>query len=103
MIQDMSIAISIDDGEKIEISKIADSKIRSTVVSQGEYVYFTTTDGTFHSIKFNPDSGAKFSEHKEIKFAGASTSTPTIYNGKAYIGGVRWRWRLGCSGSIRSY
>ena len=63
------------------------SKIRSTMVSQDDMLYFTTTDGTFHSIKFNPDSGSKFSDHKSVKFAGASTSTPTIYNGKAYVGG----------------
>ena len=64
------------------------SKIRSTIVSLDDMLYFTTTDGKFHSIKFNPDAGwSMFSDHQDVEFAGASTSTPTIYNGKAYVGG----------------
>ncbi|HHT24775.1 MAG TPA: PQQ-binding-like beta-propeller repeat protein [Clostridiaceae bacterium] len=62
-------------------------QIRSTIVADGNNLYFTTKDGRFHSIVFDPATQT-FSNHQAVQFAIAGTSTPTIYKGKAYVGGV---------------
>jgi len=61
--------------------------VRSTLTQQDGSLYFVTQDGVFHSIKFDPAT-LDFSNHESVKFATNSTSTPTIHNGKAYVGGV---------------
>lgn len=46
--------------------------------------YFTSKGGSFYSVKLS-DKG-KISGMKELDLGGMSTSTPAIYNGRAYVG-----------------
>lgn len=46
--------------------------------------YFTSKGGSFYSVKVS-ESG-KISDLKELKLGGMSTSTPAVYNGRAYVG-----------------
>ena len=46
--------------------------------------YFTCKGGSFYSVKVS--SAGKISDMKEIELGGMSTSTPAIYNGRAYVG-----------------
>lgn len=46
--------------------------------------YFTSKGGSFYSVKVS--SKGKISGLKELKLGGMSTSTPAVYNGRAYVG-----------------
>ncbi len=46
--------------------------------------YFTSKGGSFYSVKVSKKG--KISGLKELKLGGMSTSTPAIYNGRAYVG-----------------
>lgn len=59
--------------------------IRSTVVYHDGAVYFSTVDGTFHKVVLN--ANGTFGAASSVRFAASSTSTPAVYNGKAYVGG----------------
>ena len=92
------------------------SKVRSTLVRQGNKIYFTTYDGHLVEVTVNTNSGISnapsenavnnlhfalnqeasgggvglsFGKVRKVKFALKSTSTPTIKNGKAYVGGLK--------------
>lgn len=60
--------------------------IRSNVSydEQTDRCYFTSKGGSFYSVKVS--TNGKISDLKEIDLGGMSTSTPAIYNGRAYIG-----------------
>lgn len=61
--------------------------IRSTLVHADGKLYFTSRDGKFHEISFNKEEGS-FGKLRSVKIGQVSTSTPTIYRGKAYVGGA---------------
>lgn len=46
--------------------------------------YFTSKGGSFYSVKVS--SKGKISGLKELDLGGMSTSTPAVYNGRAYVG-----------------
>lgn len=60
------------------------SGVRSTLVAQDKAVLAVTTDGKLHVVVVE---NGRFGEHKNVTFAASSTSTPTVYDGKAYVGG----------------
>lgn len=60
--------------------------MRSTVVTEGDYAFCVTRDGVFHKIAVGKDGS--LSEAGSVRFAATSTSTPTIANGVAYVGGA---------------
>ena len=74
-------------GNKITTSSQFGARIRSTLVQAEGKIIFTTNDGVFHSVKFDAASGT-FSDYQSLQFARGSTSTPTVHQGKAYVGGV---------------
>lgn len=63
------------------------SGMRSTVVVDGDYAYCVTRDGVFHKVRVADDG--TLSEAGFVKFADSSTSTPTLCDGIAYVGGAR--------------
>jgi hypothetical protein len=89
-----SFALDGSNAQKPDMIEVG-APIRSTLVSDGEYVYFSTATipnlgedetqpneaGAFHALK------ADLSDHQFVNFAAYSTSTPVIHNGKAYVGG----------------
>ncbi len=69
-------------------------KIRSSLVHHDGKIYLTTNDGQLHRMLFDANSGtfdwtSQFGAEKSVKFALASTSTPTIHDGKIYVGGLK--------------
>ncbi|MDD3744880.1 MAG: PQQ-binding-like beta-propeller repeat protein [Anaerostipes sp.] len=68
--------------EQLDLSKTGD--VRSRIVVEGNYLYFTSKAGYFHKVTISDDG--KLSEEKIVKLSGASTSTPVISDGKAYVG-----------------
>lgn len=60
------------------------SGVRSTLVARDGAVLAVTTDGRLHAAAVE---NGRFGEHKSVAFAASSTSTPTVYDGKAYVGG----------------
>ncbi|MDO5520206.1 MAG: PQQ-binding-like beta-propeller repeat protein [bacterium] len=48
--------------------------------------YFTSSNGYFYSMEIDKDGRINKDQVKKIKLSGASTSTPVVYNGRAYIG-----------------
>ena len=78
---------ALDKNGESQATHSVGGQIRSTIVADGNNLYFTTKDGRFHSIVFDPAT-KEFSNHQTVQFAVGGTSTPTIYEGKAYVGGV---------------
>ncbi|MBE6900386.1 MAG: hypothetical protein E7479_06980 [Ruminococcaceae bacterium] len=66
--------------------------IRSSVTYYDGKLYFTSKGGFIHEAEFDPETGDILSvrslalENGSEKGTPMSTSTPTIYNGRAYIG-----------------
>ena len=79
-----------------ETGKLLDSKtnligdIRSTICydSETNAYYFTTKGGYFYKVTADKqtDGTYKLDEPEKIDLGGMSTSTPVIYNGRAYVG-----------------
>ncbi len=63
--------------------------VRANLVAGAEEgtVLAVSNDGVLHKIAVDPESGA-VSEVASVKFASSSTSTPTLADGKVYVGGV---------------
>lgn len=59
--------------------------VKSTVVKNGSDVVIMASDGNLHKIAVNNDGS--FGVKRSVKVADSSTSTPTIYGGKIYVGG----------------
>lgn len=60
--------------------------IRSSISydSESNRIYFTSKGGYLYSVKV--DEHGKISDKSQISLGGMSTSTPTIYKGRAYVG-----------------
>lgn len=70
--------------ELVSSAELSDS-VRSTIVEADGYLYLTTSDGVLHKLSLTSDGAV--SEVASVKFGSSSTSTPTIVDGKAYVGG----------------
>ena len=80
--------IDADEGKQLAANtEQIGAPIRSTIVHADEKLYFTSRDGKFHEISFNKEDGS-FGKLRSVQFGKVSTSTPTIYGGKAYVGGA---------------
>lgn len=80
--------IDADTGMQVAANtKKIGAPIRSTLVHADGKLYFTSRDGKFHEISFNKEDGS-FGTLRSVKLGVMSTSTPTIYGGKAYVGGA---------------
>ena len=74
--------------------KLVDSKtgyvgdIRSNVSydADTDRIYFTSKGGWFYSERIDWTTGKILEESKSVKLGGMSTSTPVVYNGRAYVG-----------------
>lgn len=73
-------------GKVLSVADKLNCDIRSNVSydKETDRYYFTTKGGSFYSVKVT-DKG-KIGDIKELNIGGMSTSTPSIYNGRAYIG-----------------
>lgn len=83
-----------------ETGKVIDSKeavgdIRNSVSydKDTDAYYFTSKGGYFYRAKI--DDNGKFTKLESIALSGASTSTPTILNGRAYVGFGHYRTGYG--------
>lgn len=66
--------------------------VRSSIVfdSETDRYYFTTKGGEFYSVKI--DSDGTLSDLKSVYLGAASTSTPVIAGGRAYVGTAGQGW-----------
>ena len=64
------------------------ASVRSTAIAgtQEGTLIVATSDGVLHKVSIDADTGAA-RELSSVKFGSSTTSTPTIVNGKIYIGG----------------
>jgi PGF-pre-PGF domain-containing protein len=84
-------------GTTVDEINIDAGNIRSSVVFSDGKVYFTTKDGQCHSIPFDEVEGIfDKSAHNQFSIE-QSTSTPTIYNGRLYVGSADKLWCLNSS------
>ncbi len=73
-------------GKVLDIAENLKCDIRSNISydKKTERYYFTTKGGSFYSVKVT--KSGKIEDIKELDIGGMSTSTPAVYNGRAYIG-----------------
>lgn len=71
-------------GEVIDSAKGLSGDIRSTVCYDNGYIYFTSRAQTFYRVAI--DENGKFGKVDSLKMDGNCTSTPVVYNGRAYVG-----------------
>lgn len=64
---------------------IATDAIRASLMYDGTYIYAVSRDGVLHQLSMAADGSVHEVAH--ISFAAYSTSTPTIVNNRAYVGG----------------
>ncbi len=87
-ISNTSKLLSLDpkNGKTISIAENLKCDIRSNISfdKKTNRYYFTTKGGSFYSVKVTPVG--KIEDVKELEIGGMSTSTPAVYNGRAYIG-----------------
>ncbi len=79
-------AWSADLSKKLSSLKISDVSIRSSLVLDNGSVYAVSKDGVLHRLSVSSDG--TLAETGKVSFASASTSTPTICGGYAYVGGA---------------
>ncbi len=70
-------------GKLIDTSEIVGDQ-RSGITCYNDSLYFVTKAGYLY--KTVVDSNGEFSDIRSTKLTGASTSTPTVYNGRVYVG-----------------
>lgn len=70
-------------GELIDTAEIIGDQ-RSGITENNGILYFVTKAGYFYKVPLS--SEGKLGNAQALQLSGASTSTPTVYNGKAYIG-----------------
>lgn len=71
-------------GETVATESIG-AKVKSLLVQDGDLLYFTTFDGRLLAYEVK---GQVMTKRKDIAFSVKSNSTPVIYEGKAYVGGL---------------
>lgn len=71
-------------GEIVDSKESYTGDIRSNIAYADGRVYFTSKGGYFYSEVLGADG--KISGSKSINLGGMSTSTPVVYNGRAYVG-----------------
>ena len=71
-------------GEIVDSKESYTGDIRSNIAYADGRVYFTSKGGYFYSEVLGSDG--KLSGSKSINLGGMSTSTPVVYNGRAYVG-----------------
>ena len=82
---------SADLKKKFDRVKISDAPLRTTLVTADGFVYAVSRDGVFYKVSVSADGSLR--QVGEIAFASYSTSTPTIVNGYAYVGGSQIDFR----------
>lgn len=65
--------------------KVSARGIRSAIVADGGYLFVASTDGVLHKLALSADGTLR--ELGKASFAAYSTSTPTAFGGKLYVGG----------------
>ncbi len=80
------LLLAIDEATGKDITSLnINEKVRSTLVKQGDLFYFTDLAGHFYQVAYDATLG-RFGTLQKVKFSTRSTSTPAIYDGKAYVG-----------------
>ena len=76
---------SADLSRKVASVSASPAGFRSALVVDGDSIFAVSKDGVLH--RFAVDAAGNLSETGKVKFAGYSTSTPTISGGYAFVGG----------------
>lgn len=73
-------------GKLLDSAENLDGDIRTTVSydKATDRYYFASKGGSFYSVKVS--SAGKLSDLKQLELGGMCTSTPAVYNGRAYVG-----------------
>ena len=83
-------ALTVFDATSGEALSVLDlgASVRSTAIAgtQEGTLIVATSDGVLHKVSVDADTGAA-RELSSVKFGSSTTSTPTIVDGKIYIGG----------------
>lgn len=79
------LTLNKENGEEIDSGEaVGDIRCSVSYDKDTDAYYFTSKGGYFYRAKINADG--KFTKLESIKLDNASTSTPTILNGRAYVG-----------------
>lgn len=79
------ILVYTGDLSKLVSSLKLSGGVRSTLVEENGNIYAVSNDGVLHKLTLSEDGTV--SEAASVRFGSSSTSTPTIVDGKAYVGG----------------
>ncbi|WP_445474679.1 PGF-pre-PGF domain-containing protein [Methanococcoides methylutens] len=77
---------TIDEIDVSSVFGVAANEIRSSIVCNSDRLYFTSKGGYCFALGFNDSSGTFDTMNAYSAYIGPSVSTPTIYNGKVYVG-----------------
>lgn len=77
-------SVNTHTGQLIDKYRDVIGDIRSTIVYNDGYVYFTTKGGYLYRVVMNEDG--TFGKVDSYNLGGAATSTPVVYKGRIYVG-----------------
>ena len=77
-------SLDAENGAVIDTADLG-APVRSTLAMSGSTLLAVTTDGVLHTLSV---TDGRLSGHRSVAFAASSTSSPTVYNGRVYVGGV---------------
>ena len=82
------LSINTRTGKVIDQISGLNADIRSSVSydKTTDRFYFASKGGSFYSVKVNADGIIDKNSLKSLDLGGMSTSTPVVYNGRAYVG-----------------
>ena len=82
-------SLSLNDSTRLSFSREFPGRVRASVTYDGGNVYttseFSAKEGFAWKIGLDPDTG-KFEDRGWSSSVGFSTSTPSVYNGRVYLG-----------------
>lgn len=78
------VVYTSDLSQRLSATKLS-AYVHASLMQSDGYIYAVTADGVLHKLTLS-DAGA-ISEVGSCRFASSSTSTPTIVDGVAYVGG----------------
>ena len=76
-------SLDAENGAVIDTANLG-APVRSTLATSGNTLLAVTTDGGLHTLTV---TDGRLSGHKSVAFAASSTSSPTVYDGRVYVGG----------------